>query len=67
MFPSIGAQGKSGLITIDRMEPGDIGALAEAPGGGEDYGGTCGWDWEDSPGLEVLAHLGRGGLSTCHE
>ena len=67
MFPSIRTQGKSGLITIDRMESGDIGALAEAPGGGGDCGGTYGWDWEDSPGLEVLAHLGRGGLSTFHE
>ena len=64
MFPSIGAQGKSGLITVDRMEPGDIGVLAEAPRGGVDYEGTCGWDWEDCPGLEVLARLGGGGLST---
>ena len=66
MFPSIGAQGKSGLITTDRMESGDIGVLAEAPEGGEECGSTCGWDWEDSPGLEVWAHLGRGGLSTSH-
>ena len=57
-------QGKSGIITTDRMEPGDIGALVEAPGGGGDYGGTYGWDWEDSPGPKVLARLGKGGLST---
>ena len=64
MFPSIGAQGKSGLITADRTESGYIGALAEAPGGGGDRGGTCGWGWEDSLGQEVLACLGGGGLST---
>ena len=34
MFPSIGAQGKSGLITIDKMELGDIGVLVEASEGG---------------------------------
>ena len=42
MFPFIGAQGKSGLITADRTEPGDNGALAEAPRGGGDCGGTFG-------------------------
>ena len=41
MFPSIGAQGKSRLITTDIMEPSDIGVLAEAPRGGGDCGGTC--------------------------
>ena len=49
MFPSIGAQGKSGLTTIDKMELDDSGVLVEAPRGGGDCGGTCGWDWEDSP------------------
>ena len=64
MFPSIGAKGKSGLITAYRMEPGDIRSLPKALRGGEEYGGTYGWDWEDSPTLEVLACLGGGGLST---
>ena len=45
------------------MELGNIGELTEAPGGGGDYGGTYGWDWEDSLGPKVLARLGRGGLS----
>ena len=62
MFPSIGAQGKSGLITAERIESNDSGMLAEALGGGGDCGGTYGWDCEDSPGLEVLARLGEGGL-----
>ena len=66
MFPSIGAQGKMGLIIAKRMEPGDSGVLAEAPRGGGDCGGTYGWDWEDSPRLEVLARLGGGGMSTGH-
>ena len=39
--------------------------MAEAPRGGEDCGGTCGGDCEDSPGPEVLARLGRGDLRTC--
>ena len=64
MFPSIEAQGKSGLIIVERIESDDSGKLAEAPGGGGDYGGTCGWDCEDSLGLEVLACLGGGGLRT---
>ena len=42
MFPSIGAQGKSDLITLDIIESGDIGALAKAPEGGGDCGGICG-------------------------
>ena len=46
------------------MEPSDIEVLVEAPRGGGDCGGTCGWNWEDSPGLEVLACLGGGDLST---
>ena len=62
MFPSIGAQGKSGLITIDRMKSGDSGVLAKAPEGGKDWGDFFGWDCEDSPGPEVQAHLGEGGL-----
>ena len=41
MFPSIGAQGKRGLIIEGKMESGDIGVLAEAPEGGGNYGGTC--------------------------
>ena len=64
MFPSIGAQLKSGLIITKRMESGDNGMLGEAPGGGGDYGGTCGWDCEDSMRPEVLARLGGSGLST---
>ena len=40
--------------------------LAETPEGGGDCGGTYGWDWEDSPGLKVLACLGEGSLSTGH-
>ena len=62
MFPSIGAQGKRGLITTERIESGDNGMLAKAPEGGGDCGGTCGRDCEDSSGLEVLTFLGRGGL-----
>ena len=50
------------LISI--IEPSDIGPLAEAPRGGGDKGGSYGWEWEDSPGPEVLAHFGGGGLST---
>ena len=64
MFPFIGAQGKSGLITIERIESSDSGMLVEAPRGGGDYGGTCGCDCEDSPGPKVLARLGGGGLCT---
>ena len=64
VFPSIGAQEKSGLITVDIMELSDIGAPAEALGGRGDCGVTCGWDWEDSPGPEVLPRLGGGSLST---
>ena len=66
MFPFIGAQRKSGLITADIMEPGDIRALAKAPGGEGDCEGTCGLNWEDSLGPEVLARLGGGGLSMGH-
>ena len=66
MFPSIGAEGKSDLITTDRMEPGDIGAQVEALIGEEDYGGSYGWEWEDSPRPKVLAYIGGGGLSTYH-
>ena len=62
MFHSIGAEGKSGLITVDRIKLGDIRALVEALRGRGDCGGTYGW--EDSPGLEVLARLGGGGFST---
>ena len=36
MFPSIGAEGNNGLITADRMEPGENGVLAKAPRGGGD-------------------------------
>ena len=64
MFPYIGAQGNSGLTTIDRMESGDSGVLAKAPEGGKDCGDSFGWDCEDSPGPEVQAHLGEGGLCT---
>ena len=64
VFPYIGVKGKSGRITADRMEPFDIGALAKALRGRGDCGGNCGLDWEDSLGLEVLACLGKGGLST---
>ena len=64
MFPSIGAQGKIGLITAERIESGDSGMLFEAPEGSEGCGNTCGWDCEDSPGLEVQARLGGGGLCT---
>ena len=64
MFPSIGAQGKRDLITINRMELGDIGVMAKAPEGGGDYGGTFGWDWEDSPRPKVLALLGGGSMRT---
>ena len=46
------------------MEQGDIRALAGALRGGGDGGGSCGWDWEDSLGSEVLARLGGSGLST---
>ena len=66
MFPSIGLEGKTGLITADKMESGDIGALVEAPKGGGDCGGSYRWDWEDFSGPEVLASLGGGGLSTGH-
>ena len=66
MFPSIEAQGKSGLTTADIMEPGDSGVLAEAPRGGGDYGYSCGWDCKDSLGSEALARLGGGGLGTGH-
>ena len=62
--PDLGRHRKSGLITTYRMESGDIGALTEALGGGGDSGGTCGLDWEDSPGPKILARLGGGGLST---
>ena len=58
MFPSIGSEGKTGLITAEKMEPGDIGALTEAPRGGGDCGGSYGWDWEDSPRPKALARLG---------
>ena len=64
MFPSIGAQGKIGFITVEMMELGDTGMLGEALGGGGDYEGTCGWDYEDSLRLEVLARFSGGGLST---
>ena len=64
MFPYIEVEGKSGLITANRMEPGDIGVLVEAPRGGGDCGGICDWNWEDSPGLEVLVYLRGGELST---
>ena len=64
VFLSIEAQGKSGLITIDRMDLGDIGALTESPEGGGDCGGTYGSDWEDYLGPMVLARLGGGGFST---
>ena len=63
MFPFIGAQGKIGLITTERMESGDSGMLGEALGGGGDWRGTCGWDCEDYSGPEVLARFGGGGLS----
>ena len=53
-------------MTIEMIEPGDNGMLAEAPGGGGDYGGTCGFDCEDSLRPEVLASLGGGGLRTGH-
>ena len=42
MFPSIGEEGRSGLITVDKMKTGDIGALDEAPRGGGDDGGLYG-------------------------
>ena len=64
MFPSIGAQGKSGLITTERIESGESGMLVEAPGGSGDYGGTYGWDCKDFPGPEVLASLGGSVLCT---
>ena len=66
MFPSIEAQGKSGLIIVERIESNDSGMLVEAPGGGGDCGGTYSWDCEDSLGPEVLACLGGGGLRTGH-
>ena len=37
------------------------------PGGGGDCGGSFGWDCEDSPGSEVLASLGGGGLAVGKE
>ena len=64
VFPSIGAQGKSGLITTDKMEPGDSGVLAEALVGGGYCGDSYGRDCKYSPRPEVLSHLGRGGLLT---
>ena len=64
MFPSIGAQGKSGLITADIMEPGDNGVLTEAPEGGGDCEDSYSWDCKDLLGPEVLARLGGGGLCT---
>ena len=66
MFPSIGSEGKTGLITADKMESSDIGVIVEAPKGGGDCGGSCSWDWEDFSRPEVLARLGGGGLSTGH-
>ena len=67
MFLSIGAQGKSGLITTERIDSSDNGILVEASGGGGDYGSTCDCDCENSSGPEVLAHLGEGGLCTGRE
>ena len=58
MLPSIGAQGKSGLMIVKRIEPGNSGMLAEVPGGVRDCGGTYGCDCEDSPRPEVVAYLG---------
>ena len=66
MLLDIGAQGNNGLMTIEMIEPGDSGMLAEAPRGGGDYGGTYGFDCEDSLRPEVLASLGGGGLRTGH-
>ena len=43
MFPFIGAEGNSGLITADRMDPCENGVLVEAPRGG----GDC-KTWENS-------------------
>ena len=62
VFPSIGAQGKSGLITTEKREPGDSGVLAEALVGGGDCGDSYGWDYKYSPRPEVLSHFGGGGL-----
>ena len=63
MFPYIGAEGKSDLIIVDRMESGYIRVLIEAPRGGGDGGGYYGWDWEDSLGPKVLVRFGGRGLS----
>ena len=40
MFPSIGVEGNNGLITVDKMEPGGSGVLAESLEGGGDCGGS---------------------------
>ena len=66
MLHAMGAQGNSGLVIAERIEPGDSGMLAEAPGGGGVYVCTCGCDCEDSPRPEVLARLGGGGLRIGH-
>ena len=58
----MGVQGNSGLMIAERIELDDSGMLAEAPRGGGDCEGTCDCDCEDSLGLEVLAHFGKGGL-----
>ena len=62
MLPAMGAQGNSGLLIVERIEPSDSGMLDEAPRGGGDGIGTYGCDCKDSLRLEVLARLGRGGL-----
>ena len=59
MLPAMGAQGNSGLVITERIEPGDSGMLAEAPGGGGDYVCTCGYDCEDSFEARGPGPLGR--------
>ena len=56
MFSAIGAQGNSGLLIT---QSGDSASemLEAVPGGGEDYGGISGCDYEDSLWPKVLARL----------
>ena len=64
MLPAMGAQGNSGLLIAEMIEPGDSGMLVKAPEGDGDFGGTRDCDCEDSPRPKVLACLGGGGLCT---